>query len=84
MKTAAGMMNLMRIPEPNVLVDLVGGRYPLVDSEGVQFLEVPDGKRALLLEKVGSSPKNRQCWHALVEGAVILVWDDHFGAANPC
>lgn len=70
----------MRHLEPNVLVELSSGKYPLVDSDGLHFLEVPRGKKGLLLETVGSSPKNRQAWHVLIEGAVILVWDDHIGA----
>ena len=70
----------MRNLEPNVLVELRPGRYPLVDSDGLQFLEVPHGKKGLLLEIVGKSPKNSQAWHVLIAGAVILVWDDSLGA----
>ncbi len=70
----------MRNLEPNVLVELRSGRYPLVDSDGLHFLEVPIGQKGLLLEVVGKSPRNSQCWHVLIEGAVILVWDDNIGA----
>lgn len=79
MKQAARMMTPMRNLEPNVLVELRSGKYPLVDTDGLQYLEVPSGKKGLLLETVGRSPKNRQAWHVLLEGAVILVWDDHLG-----
>ena len=70
----------MRNLEPNILVELAPGKYPLVDTDGLQYLQVPSGKKGLLLETVGRSPKNCQAWHVLLEGTVILVWDDHFGA----
>ena len=73
----------MRNLKPNALVVLKEGKYPLVDSDGIHFLEVPAGKKALLLERVGISPQKRQCWHILLEGSVILVWDDYFELSSP-
>ena len=74
-----GKANLMRTLEPNILVELKSGRYPLVDTTGIQFLEVGVGKKGLLLEKLGHSNKGVEAWHVLFEGSVILVWDDHLG-----
>ncbi len=76
------MMTPMRNLEPNILVELRSGKYPLVDSDGLQFLDVPGGQKGLLLEEVGRSPRDRHAWHVLVEGAVILVWDDNLGAPS--
>ena len=69
----------MRTLEPNILVELKSGRYPLVDTTGLQFLEVGAGKKGLRLEKLGCSSRGAVAWHVLFEGSVILVWDDHLG-----
>lgn len=82
MKQAVRMKIPMRTLEPNVLVELRSGKYPLVDSDGLNFLEVPCGKKGLLLENIGRPTKGIQAWHVLVEGSVILVWDDHIGSSN--
>lgn len=73
------MKKPMRNLEPNILVELRSGKYPLVDSDGLNYLDIPRGKKGLLLENVGRSPKNSNAWHVLVEGNVVLVWDENIG-----
>ena len=82
MRQEARMMKPMRNLEPNILVELRSGKYPLVDSDGLNYLNVPRGKKGLLLETVGRSPKNSRAWHVLVEGNVVLVWDEHIGVPS--
>jgi len=65
------------------LVTLKPGRYFAADHAGeiaslkIQFDEPTT---ALLLEYQGKKTWNSEetCWHALVDGDVILVWDDNF------
>jgi hypothetical protein len=38
---------------------------------------VDEEDQVLLLEKVGAKG-GVTCWHALVDGTIILVWDDSF------
>ena len=73
------------------LVTLRPGRYWKVytgpgenTSQGID-INVPTN--ALLLEFQGKHnssyvPNNETCWHALVGGSVILVWESHFDLEN--
>ena len=51
-------------------------------------LDIVEPTSALLLEFQGKHngsyvPKdNETCWHALVDGTVILVWESHFKMEN--
>lgn len=70
------------------LVTLRPGRYWKVhtssNKESSPDLDIAEPTSALLLEFQGNQynssyvPKNEACWHALVGGSVILVWESHF------
>ena len=47
-----------------------GANRPAVGRPAVSLLEETN---AVLLDKQG-----KQCWHALVDGQVLLVWDHNF------
>ena len=74
------------------LVTLRPGRYwtvhPPVDSNPIRGIDIAKPTSALLLEFQGKQynssyvPKNETCWHALVGGTVILVWESHFEKEN--
>ena len=62
----------------NSLVEIpVDSRLAVVGLP-LETLDVTAGQQALLIEKVGNHPDGLECWHALVEGKVILLWSDAF------
>lgn len=72
-------MNIQTKTKNSSLVDIQGGtRLPLVEPGAVRFIDVDVGQQALLIEKVGTHPDGKECWHALVDGHLILVWSDAF------
>ncbi len=66
----------------NRLVTLKPGRYWKVNSQSgndeTKGFEIKDPTNALLLEFQGSHSDRSECWHALVDGQVILVWESSF------
>ncbi len=66
----------------NRLVTLKPGRYWKVNvqtSDEVSMgVELKDPTNALLLEFQGNHSDRSECWHALVDGQVILVWESNF------
>ena len=64
----------------NRLVTLKPGRYWKVNVQhGTERgFELKDPTNALLLEFQGNHPDQSECWHALVDGQVILVWESNF------
>ena len=70
------------------LVTLRPGRYWKVHSVSrtspTLSIDIDNPTSALLLEFQGKQynsdyvPNNEACWHALVGGNVILVWESHF------
>jgi hypothetical protein len=65
------------------LVTLKPGRYFTAYRNGeiASFkIQFDEPTTALLLECQGKKAWNSEetCWHALVDGDVILVWDDNF------
>ncbi len=66
----------------NRLVTLKPGRYWKVngqtDDDDRRGLELKDPTNALLLEFQGNHSDRSECWHALVDGQVILVWESSF------
>ena len=72
-------MNLQTKTQNNSLVNIQDGtRLPLVEPGAVRFIDVDAGDQALLIEKVGTHPDGKECWHALVDGHLILLWSDAF------
>jgi len=66
----------------NRLVTLKPGRYWKVNTQSgddkSRGIELKDPTNALLLEFQGSHLDHSECWHALVDGQVILVWESSF------
>lgn len=65
----------------NQLVTLHPGKYWKVDELAVGNGDSVVLKRptnALLLELQGRHKDSSECWHALVNGQVILVWESSF------
>ena len=65
----------------NRLVTLRAGRYWKVAPAGLSPCHRFDLKKptpALLLEFQGNHSDHSECWHALVFGKVILVWESDF------
>jgi hypothetical protein len=67
----------------NRLVTLRAGRYWKVDPHGGmrdlgQRFDLKKPTPALLLEFQGNHSDQSECWHALVFGKVILVWETDF------
>lgn len=65
------------------LVTLNPGKYfsAYCDGEASPLkIQFDEPTTALLLECQGKKTWNSEetCWHALVDGDVILVWDDNF------
>lgn len=72
-------MNIQTKTRNSSLVNILGGaRLPLVEPGAVRFIDVDAGEQALLIEQVGTHPDGKECWHALVDGHVILLWSDAF------
>jgi len=66
------------ISEQGQLVKLRSGQYFIVPGTGKPVSGRPainllEETNAVLLDKQG-----KQCWHALVDGQVLLVWDHNF------
>lgn len=59
------------------LVTLHPGKYWMVDPENDTVI-IKDPTNALLLDLQGRHKDSSECWHALVNGHVILVWDSNF------
>ena len=59
------------------LVRLKPGRYLKVSESPSSYVTIDDECPALLIEEQGKKSGN-VCWHILVEGAVLLAWDDNF------
>ena len=74
------------------LVTLRPGRYWKVNvqsgEQSSRNIDIVEPTNALLLEFQGKHngsyvPRdNETCWHALVGGTVILVWESHFDSRN--
>ena len=66
----------------NRLVTLKPGRYWKVNMQSgddqSRGVELKGPTNALLLEFQGNHPDRSECWHALVDGQVILVWESSF------
>jgi len=62
------------------LVTLKPGRYFAAYHDASFKIQFDEPTTALLLECQGKKTWNSEetCWHALVDGDVILVWDDNF------
>ena len=73
-------MSLQKKTQSNGLVEiLVDSRLPVVGKGPLEALDVPAGQQALLIEKVGERQLNGlECWHALIDGQLILLWSDAF------
>ena len=79
--------------QPGTLVLLSPGEYPIIKSETKQrhILSISERKQALLLELQGAeqhvyrpyrlSTAEAKCWYALVEGDIVVVWDDQLVAS---
>lgn len=61
----------------NKLVTLHPGKYWKVDPEHATMV-IKNPTNALLLDLQGRHKNSSECWHALVNGQVILVWDSSF------
>ncbi len=61
------------------LVRLKPGRYLRVNESPSEWLSIDSECSALLIENQGSGSKGSNCWHVLVDGSVLLAWDDNFG-----
>ena len=61
----------------NKLVTLHPGRYWKVDPIHDSVV-IKDPTNALLLDFQGRHKDKSECWHALVNGQVILVWESNF------
>ena len=72
----------MSRPSNNRLVTLRPGRYWKVNSQDSNQtgIDIRRPTNALLLEFQGyhSKSTDQECWHALVDGEVILVWESSF------
>ena len=67
-----------KLEEQGQLVKLKSGTYFTVPGAGTSTTPKPslslfENTNAVLLERQG-----KQCWHALVDGQVLLVWDHNF------
>jgi len=66
----------------NRLVTLKPGRYWRVDAQDGASkpagVDLKGPTNALLLEFQGAHHDRSECWHALVDGKVILVWESSF------
>jgi hypothetical protein len=62
------------------LVFLKSGKYfkvsPLPPDDKNKFFEIEEQAQGILLEHQGIL-RDANCWHVLVDGTVILVWDDN-------
>ena len=54
------------------------GQYPIVRSTDPvnKVLELDEPKQALLLEWQGKREDIGACWYALVEGDIVIAWED--------
>lgn len=72
------MNEVNQTSEQGQLVKLRSGQYFIVpgigkSATGRPAVSLVEETNAVLLDKQG-----KQCWHALVDGQVLLVWDHNF------
>ena len=69
----------------NMLVTLHPGKYWKVKTcshSPEPGVEIKAPTNALLLEFQGCHKDESECWHALVDGQIILVWESNFSKGS--
>ena len=60
------------------LVTLKPGTYPIIKgtNDTRHMYDLKEERNALLLEFQGARSKDMGCWYALIDGDVIVAWED--------
>jgi hypothetical protein len=74
-------VNILRYGQGS-LVNIGPGEYVKLSKStnaGVPFMSLPDSTQAILVELQGKDYRtNENCWSALVNNDLLLVWEKNF------